>query len=133
MTDVGVGDEIGPEHRVGPHAAQIATYVHSSDVAEPLFRDPTYARDLGYRGVVVPGPMLTAFVEQFLRHALDGWRIERLSTTFRVPTIAGDTFSLRGVIVEHHEMADAERIVCEVVIEHADGERAVTGTATLRR
>jgi len=133
MTDIGVGDEIGPERRVGPDAEGIAAYVHSSDVAEPLFRDLAYARGLGYRGVVVPGPMLTAFVEQFLRRALTGWRIERLSTTFRVPTISGDPFSLRGVIVEHHHMADAERIVCEVVIEHADGERAVTGTATLRR
>ncbi len=30
-------------------------------------------------------------------------------------------------------LADGERVVCEVVLEHADGDRAVTGAATLRK
>jgi hypothetical protein len=128
-----LGDEIGPRQHTAPQTAQIAAYVGASNVREALFTDLAYAQSLGFRGVVVPGPMLAAFIEQFLRVELQGWRLERMSTTFRLPTIAGDTIVLRGAITEHHEMADGERVVCEVVLEHADGDRAVTGTATLRK
>jgi hypothetical protein len=128
-----LGDEIGPRQRAGPQAAQIAAYVGTSGIRGSLFTDPVYARALGYRDVIAPGPMLTAFLEQFLRSELPGWQLERLSTTFRLPTIAGAHLLLRGAVTEHHEMTDGERIVCDLVIEHPDRESAVTGTATLRR
>ena len=128
-----LGHELGPRQRAGPQAEGIATYVRVADIVEPLFMEPPLARALGYRGVVVPGPMLAAFLEQFVRSELPGWRLERLSTTFRVPTIAGDLLVLRGVVTEHHESADGERIVCDLMIEHANGEHAVTATATLGR
>jgi acyl dehydratase len=128
-----LGHEFGPRQRPTPGPEQIAAYVGAADTAELLFTDPVAARALGYRGLVVPGPMLAAFLEQFLRQELPGWSLERLSTTFRVPTISGDTVILRGVVTEHHELADGERIVCDLVIEHDNGEHAVTSTATLRR
>ncbi|HVO24805.1 MAG TPA: MaoC family dehydratase N-terminal domain-containing protein [Candidatus Margulisiibacteriota bacterium] len=133
VADIDLGHELGPWHRATPSAAVIARYAASADIPEPLFTDASTARGLGYRGVVVPGPMLAAFMEQFVRRELPGWRIERLSATFRVPTITGDSIVLSGVITERHELADGERIVCDLVIEHSDGERAVTGTATLRQ
>src|SRR5262249_11368022 len=130
---VDLGYEIAPLRRIAPHGGGVATYVRTADIAEPLFTDPQVARALGYRGVVVPGPLLAAFMEQFVRRGLAGWQLERLSATFRVPTIAGDALVFRGVVIEKHETAGGERIVCELVIEHGDNERAVTGTATLRR
>src|SRR5262245_58722002 len=133
MTDIDLGHELGPERRPGPQRDEIAAYVHAADIAESLFTEPRLARALGYRGVVVPGPMLAAFLEQFVRRQVRGWQLERLSTTFRVPTIAGDPLILRGVVTEHHVIAGGERIVCDLLIEHGDGEHAVTATATLRR
>jgi hydroxyacyl-ACP dehydratase HTD2-like protein with hotdog domain len=127
-----LGHELGPWRRPTPTAAVIARYAATADIAEPLFTSAASARGLGYRGVVVPGPMLTAFLEHFVRRELPGWRLERLSATFRVPTITGDTIVLSGVVTERHEVADGERIDCDLVIEHSEGERAVTGTATLR-
>lgn len=127
-SEVDLGDEIGPWQRPGTPPEQVGRYVAGNDMREGLFTDPGVARGLGYRGIVVPGPMLTAFLEHFLRAELAGWRLERLSTTFRIPTIAGEPIVLRGVVSEH----DGDRIVCDVVIEHAGGERAVTGVARLR-
>jgi hypothetical protein len=127
---VEVGDELEPAHRSAPAAEQVAGHVG----AELVDEFAAHARAVRRRGLVVPGPMLTAFIEQFLRRALPGWRLERLGTTFRVPTIAGTPLVLRGAVTEHHEMADGERLVCDVVIEHAgEGDRAVTGIATLGR
>ena len=128
-----LGSELRPWRRSTPTAEVVAQYAATADVVEPLFQSGAAARALGYRGVVVPGPMLAAFLEQFVRRELAGWRVERLSATFRVPTITGDTITLSGVITERHELADGERIVADMLIEHSDGERAVTGTATLRR
>ncbi len=128
-----LGHELGPRHRATPDAEQITRYAGAEGIVEPLFTSASAARALGYRGVVVPGPMLAAFLEQFVRRELTGWRLERLSTTFRVPTITGDAIILRGVITERHELPDGEHIVCDLLIEHSDGERAVTGAATLRR
>lgn len=128
-----LGHELGPQQRAALRVEDVARYVQTADNPEPLFTEPALARALGYRGVVVPGPMLAAFLEQFVRGELVGWRLERLSTTFRVPTVVGDTLILHGVVTEHHVTADGERIVCDLLLEHADGERAVTGTATLGR
>jgi acyl dehydratase len=130
---IDLGHEFGPIVRTTPDGAGVAAYIGAADMTEPMFSEPALARALGYRGLVVPGPMLAAFLEQFVRAELPDWRIERLSVTFRIPTIVGDKLVLRGVVTEHHELADAERIVCDVLIEHREGERAVTGTATLRR
>lgn len=130
---VELGDPIGPRQRTGPDARQIAAYAGGSDIRERFFHEPDYARALGFPGLVVPGPLLSAFIEQFLRRELPGWRLERLSVNFRQPTTAGEVLTLRGVVVERHEVEGGVRIVCDVVIEHADRERAITGTATLWR
>lgn len=130
---VQLGDAIGPQRRRAPQAAQIAAYMGAGRFAEPLFVDEAYARALGFAGVIAPGPMLTAFLEQFVRGALPDWRLEALGTTFRVPTLAGSEVELRGAVTEHHEMADGERLVCDLVLSHTDGTAAVTGTARLCR
>lgn len=130
--DIELGDEIGPQRRVSPDAQGIAAYVGAADLTEGLFTQLEVAQALGYRGIVVPGPMLTAFLEQFIRAEFPGWRLERLSTTFRIPTIAGDTLVLHAVVTEHHVLPDGQRVVCDLVIEHANGESAVTGVAILR-
>jgi hydroxyacyl-ACP dehydratase HTD2-like protein with hotdog domain len=130
---IDLGHELAAWHRPTPTPDAIARYVHAADIMEPLFTSTPVARALGYRDVVVPGPMLAAFLEHFVRRRLPGWRLERLGATFRVPTITGDAITLGGVVTERHELPDGERIVADLVLTHSDGERAVTGTATLRR
>jgi len=122
-----LGDELGPRRRHAPTTDHVAGYIGADNVGEFA----AHARAVGRSGIVVPGPMLSAFLEQFVRAELPEWRLERLATTFRVPTLAGSHLVLRGAITEHHELADGDRLVCDLVIEHEDGERAVTGTATL--
>jgi hypothetical protein len=77
--------------------------------------------------------LLAAYVEQFLHRQLPDWRVEQLSTTFRLPTAAGDLITLRGAVTEDHHMRDGTRIVCDVVVEHPNGDRAVTASARLKR
>lgn len=128
-----LGDELGPLRRRAPGSAEIRGYASSEDTREGIFEDEGYARGLGFRGLVVPGPVLAAYVEQFLHAELPQWRVVWLSTTFRLPTAAGDLLTLRGAVTEDHHMTDGEHLVCDVVVEHESGERAVTASARLVR
>lgn len=131
--ELDLGHELGPRQRQMPGPEAIAEYARTAGIVEPLFSDAEWARALGFDGVVVAGPMLAAFLEHFVRAELPGWQLERSSTTFRVPTTSGELIILTGVVTERHEIADGERTVCDLLIEHRDGEQAATGTATLRQ
>jgi acyl dehydratase len=128
-----VGDLVGPERRRCPTAERVRAYAARHDTREALFIDPTFAARLGYRDVIVPGPMQTAFLEQLLRRHFRGWCLEQLGTTFRISVITNDTITLRGVVTEVYHQPDGIRVVCDLLIENGDGERATTGQATLRQ
>lgn len=128
-----VGDLIGPERRRCPAAERVRAYAERHDTHEALFVDPAFAARMGYRDVIVPGPMQTAFLEQFLRRHFRGWHLEQLGTTFRIAVVTGDTITMSGVVTEVHRQPDGVRVVCDLLIENSDGERATTGQATLRR
>jgi hypothetical protein len=133
VPDIDLGRTLGPLHHPGLGTEQIAAYLQAAQFTGSLFYDLTFARSLGYRGIIVPGPLLAALVEQFLRRELPGWEMEHLSTTFRVPTVTGDPFLIRGAVTERHETPLGSRIVCDVVISHRDTDNALTATVTLHR
>jgi acyl dehydratase len=128
-----VGDLIGPQQRCCPAAERVRAYAERHDTREALFVDPAFAARLGYRDVIVPGPMQTAFLEQLLRQHFRGWHLEQLAATFRISVVTGDTITMSGVVTEVHHQSDGVRVVCELLIENGDGERATTGQATLRQ
>jgi len=128
-----LGDELGPQQRLAPAADEIRRYGEAGGGREKIFSDEGHVHRLGLRGLVVPGPLLASYVEQFLYRQLPGWAVEQLSTTFRLPTAAGDLLTLRGAVTEDHHLADGARIVCDVVVEHPNGDRAVTASARLRK
>lgn len=126
-----VGDVLGPEARLAPSAAQVAGFAEDSHVYEDLFVDRDFALSLGYRDVIVPGPMQSACLEQFLRKQLPGWRLESLSVTFRMAMITADLIKLSAVVTEVHTIGSRARLDCDLIIESSDGERTTTGQATL--
>ena len=103
-----LGDEIGPRQRQAPGPDEIRRY-GTAEAGEGFFNDEQYARGLGFRGLVVPGPLLAAYVEQFLHEHFPDWRVEWLSTTFRLPSAAGDVLTLRGAITDKWHFAAAGR------------------------
>ena len=127
-----VGDPIGPERRRGPDAAAVHAYAVRNNAPEKLFVDRDFVQQVGFRDVIVPGPMQTALLEQMLRRHFPGWYLERLSATFRISVVTGETIVLSGVITEVHQTRTGLRVVCDLVIENAEGDRATTGSAVLR-
>jgi acyl dehydratase len=129
---VDVGDPIGPERRRSPDAAAVRAYAVRLDAPEKLFVDREFMQQQGFRDVIVPGPMQTAFLEQMLRRHFPAWQLERLSATFRISVVTGEPIVLSGVVTEVHQTRTGRRVVCDLVIENAEGDRATTGSAVLR-
>lgn len=132
IEDLEVGAQIGPERLVAPDAAAVRRY---SDWivggGEQLFVDPHFAHGLGYRDVIVPGPVQSALLESLLRRALPAWELRTLGMTFRLSVIAAEPIALHVVIIEHHVSAQGARLVCDLALENSDGERAAVGSAEL--
>ena len=128
-----VGDELGPDVRRAPSAVHVAGFADDNHIHENLFLDRDFARSLGFRDIIVPGPMQSACLEQFLRKHLPGWRLESLSVTFRIAVISADLIKLSAVVTEVHTTGSRARLDCDLIIESSDGERTTTGQATLSR
>ncbi|MGH7789578.1 MAG: hypothetical protein ACRERC_22090 [Candidatus Binatia bacterium] len=128
-----VGDQIGFERRPAPDADAVRHYSAWVGGGEQLFVDREFAHSLGYRNVIVPGPVQSALLEALLRRALPAWELRRLSATFRLSLIAAEPITLRAVVVEHHVRPDGPRLICDLAIENSDGDRAAIGSAELQR
>lgn len=128
--DLDVGSEI-EERCTAPDAPAIARYAGRLAGGESLFTDVRYARSLGYADVIVPGPLLSAMLERFLRRRYSGLALRRLAVTFRVSVIAAEPITLAAVVIEQRWHDAHMAIVCDLSIENSDGERAALGTAEL--
>lgn len=126
-----IGDTLGPLLRRSPGSEIIAGYADNSHVYENLFVSESFARRLGYRNVIVPGPMQSAYLEQFLRQQLPGMGLRSLSVTFRISVISGDPMHISGVITEIEDAPQGRVLTCDIMIENRDGERATVGQAIL--
>jgi hypothetical protein len=58
--------------------------------------------------------------------------LRRLNATFRGIVRPGEPLSLHGVVTERREENDVVFLECDLVLEGGEGERRVTGTATVR-
>ncbi len=130
VAELEVGTEIGPVFRRGTSAREISAWASTLRDREVLFHDRRGSKRLGYRDVVLPGPMQSAFVDDTLRALLPAWTLHELSMTFRQSVIADEPIAIRGVITDTRD----ESLVCDITIENlATAETAASGTATLRR
>jgi hydroxyacyl-ACP dehydratase HTD2-like protein with hotdog domain len=128
--EVDLGATLGPERRIAPGPHEISRWAGALRERESFFTDQSYSRRLGFRDLVVPGPMLSAFIGQMLRRQLPGWTARRLSMTFRQSLVANDAMSLSGVITDHVP-GPAATCTCDLLIEDAHGETVASGTAEL--
>ena len=125
-----IGSTIALERRRAPGAAAVAAYAGSLSGGERLFSDSGFARRLGYADVIVPGPIQSALCEDLLARSLPAWNLTDLSLSFRVSVIADEPITLQALVTELDPHAG--RLVADLTLENAAGDRAAVGTATLR-
>jgi len=129
--ELDVGDDL---HRLQLtlSSEQVRGYSIVARMPGGRFESDEAARREGLPGQIVPGNMSIALFCRLIAESLPGARLERLNATFRGIVRPGEPLSLHGVITERREEHDAVFLECDLVLESAEGERRVTGTATVR-
>jgi acyl dehydratase len=127
---VDVGHELGTL-RLTLTGEQVAQYARAARLPAPRFLSDDGARQEGLPGQIAPGNLSLALFSRLLGESFPGMRLRRLSATFRVPVRPRHPFTARGVVTEKHVSDQGNFIECDLVLESENGERWVTGTASV--
>lgn len=128
--DLDVGDEIGPL-RLTLDGEQVRRYALIANMPGGRFLSDEAAQREGLPGQIVPGNLSLALLSRLLAEALPGTRLRKLSGTFRAMIRAGSALVIRGVVTERHATENGDSIECDLILESEEGDRLVTGAATV--
>lgn len=130
MAAIDVGDELVTE-RFTLGSERVRSYAQIANMPGARFSSDEEARQEGLPGQIVPGNMSLALFSGLLARSIPQGRVLRLSATFRALVRPGQPLVLRGVVTEKHCADDGDRVECDLVLESAEGDRLVTGTASV--
>jgi acyl dehydratase len=127
---IDVGDELPPLH-LQLSGAEVRRYAEVARLESGRFRSDDGARAVGLPGQIVPGNMSVALLSRLLTQGCAGGTLRRISATFRALVRPDRPLVLRAVVTEKHTSDRGNFVECDVVMEDADGEHLVAGTATV--
>ncbi len=128
--DIDVGHELGPL-RLTLAGEQVRQYAIVARMPGGRFMSDEEARSEGLPGQIVPGNMSLALFSRLIGGSFPGATLRRLSATFRGLVRPGYALLIRGVVTEKHCTDQGDIVECDLLLESEEGDRWVTGTATL--
>jgi acyl dehydratase len=130
FTHIDVGDELRTL-RLTLTPEQVKQYAVTARMPGGRFMSDEAARKEGLPGQIAPGNMSLALLSRLIAGSFPGMRLQRLHATFRVPVRPNLPITVRGVVTEKHTSEEGNFIECDLVLESDEGERWVTGTASV--
>jgi len=130
LHDIDVGHELRAL-TVTLSGEQVRQYAETAHMPGGRFMSDEAARKEGLPGQIVPGNLSMALFARVIAEALPGATLKRLSATFRGIVRPAVALSVRGVITEKHCTDHGDLLECDLTLESADGDRLVTGTASV--
>jgi acyl dehydratase len=127
---VDVGDEL-PPLEITLTGEQVRSYAQSANMPGGRFMSDADAQAEGLPGQIVPGNLSLALFSRLLSEWGQGVRLKRLSATFRALVRPNVALRLSAVVTEKHSSDHGNFLECDLVLENAEGERLVTGSATV--
>jgi acyl dehydratase len=131
FADIDVGDEL-PPLRVTLTGEQVRRYAEAANMPGGRFMSDAAAKAEGLPGQIVPGNMSLALFSRLITDWSSNVRVQRLSATFRGLVRPNARLLVHGVITEKHTGERGNFVECDLILEDHEGERRVTGTATVR-
>ena len=128
--DVEVGDEL-PALRVTFSGEQVRRYAEAANMPGGRFKSDEAAKAEGLPGQIVPGNMSLMLFSRLLTDWSADARVRRLSATFRGLVRPGTPLLVHAVVIEKHASDHGNFVECDLILEDNEGERRVTGTATV--
>ena len=128
--EVEVGDEL-PALRLTLSNEDVRRYAVAANMPGGRFMSDEAAKAEGLPGQIVPGNMSLALFSRLLGSWGDGVRLRRLSATFRGLVRPNVALVVSAVVTEKHTSDHGNFVECDLLLESAEGDRLVTGTATV--
>jgi acyl dehydratase len=111
---------------------QVKRYAAAARMPGGRFMSDEDARQEGLPAQIVPGNLSLALFSRLIAESFPSATLKRLSATFRGLVHPGRALVISGVVTEKHRSDHGDLIECDLVLEGAEGDRWVTGTATVR-
>jgi acyl dehydratase len=127
---VEVGDDL-PPLRLTLSAEQVRAYAEAANMPGGRFMSDAAAQAEGLPGQIAPGNFSLALFGRLLTAWAPAARLSCLSATFRALVRPGVPLIASAVVTEKHTSDHGAFVECDLVLESGDGDRLVTGTATL--
>ena len=129
--DVEVGTEIPPLVK-DPTTQQLVRWAGASGDFYQIHYDKDYALGNGLPGVLIHGPLKSAWLGQMLGDWVgEGGMIKKYGCSHRGMDLPGSTITCKGKVVKKYLEGDEHRVECEIWVENSNGERTAPGTAVV--
>ena len=130
--NVTVGQEL-PSLRKGPITRdELKVYGAASGDPNPIHIDDEFAKNAGYPGVFAHGMLSMGYLGEFLVQAGGTPEsVKKFRARFAKLTWPGDVITCKGTVTAVRDEGGARLVDCDIWTENQDGERKVTGSATL--
>jgi acyl dehydratase len=129
--DVEVGTDVPPLVKTPIQQIQLTRYAGASGDFNPIHQDDEFARAAGMGGVFAHGMLSMGFVAQALTDWAGSGTIRRLGVRFTGLVRLKDVVTCRGRVLGKSSKDELNLVDLEVWAENQQGDKVVTGRATL--
>lgn len=129
--DVAVGADTPPLVKGPIQQIQLTRYAGASGDFNPIHQDEEFARAAGMPGVFAHGMLSMGFVAQALTDWAGPGTVRKLGVRFTALVRLKDTVTCRGRVIAKQSQDDQHLVELDVWAENQQGEKVVTGRATL--
>ncbi len=129
--DVAVGAEITPLVKAPIRQIQLTRYAGASGDFNPIHQDDEFAKAAGMGGVFAHGMLSMGFVAQALTDWAGAGSVRKLGVRFTGLVRLKDVVTCRGRVLSKSSASGAHLVDLEVWAENQQGDRVVTGKATV--
>lgn len=129
--DVQIGTEIPPlvKH---PTTQQLVMWAGASGDFSLIHYDKDFAISAGLPGVVIHGPLKSAWLGQLLSDWIgENGAIKKYACTFRGMDLPGSPITCKGKVTNKYTDGDIHYVECQIWIENSKGETTTPGAAVV--
>jgi len=128
---VAVGQELTPLVKGPITRDDLKAYAAASGDPNPIHVDEEFAKNAGYPGVFAHGMLSMGYLGEFLVQTAGVGNVRRFKARFAKLTWPGDVVTCRGTVTAIRDDGNVRIVDCDIWTENQQGERKVTGSATL--
>lgn len=129
--DISIGSELPPLVKK-PTTEQLVSWGEVSGDHNPIHFDEGFARRQGLPRIIVPGQLVFSFLGQLLSDWIgEPGAIQKLNCSYKGMNFPEETLICRGKVVKQYARANKGYVDCHLWAENPQGEKTLSGTATV--